>query len=250
MAKKLEGKVALITGGSDGIGFATAKLFVEEGAYVFITGRRQKELDQAVKKIGKNVTGIQGDVSKLADLDRLYAEIKKQKGHLDILFANAGVYEFFHIETATESHYHKMFDINVKGLVFTVQKALPLMNNGGSIILNASVAASKGITGISIYSGTKAAVRSFARTWSVDLKKRKIRVNAISPGVIETEGTNAMQLDEEQERQFVERILNAIPMERKGVPIEIANAALFLASNDSSYVTGTELFVDGGVAQV
>lgn len=180
--KKLEGKVAVITGGNSGIGLATAQRFVEEGADVFITGRRQSELDAAVKQIGKNVTGVQGDVSNLADLDRLYDTVKQQKGRIDVLFANAGIIELAPLGSITESHFDKIFNINVKGLLFTVQKALPLFQDGGSIILTASINSSKGFETSTVYSATKAAIRSFARTWTVDLKHRKIRVNAISPG--------------------------------------------------------------------
>lgn len=248
MAKKLEGKVALITGGSEGIGLATAKLFLEEGAFVYITGRREKELAEAVKKLGgKNIVGIQGDVSKLEDLDRLYAQIKKEKGKIDILFANAGVYEICPIEQVTEAHFDKIYNINVKGLVFGVIKALPIFRDGGSIILNASVAGIKGVEGFSIYSSTKAALRSFARTWTSDLKKRKIRVNSLSPGFITTEGANTFTKgDQEVQKQFVA----GVPMGRPGKPEEIAKAALFLASDDSSYITGIDLDVDGGLAQV
>ena len=253
--KKLEGKVAVITGGNSGIGLATAQRFVSEGAYVFITGRRQSELDAAVKQIGKNnVSGVQGDVSNLADLDRLYATVKEQKGHINILFANAGVGELVPLEAITEAHFDKTFGINVKGLLFTVQKALPLFQDGGggggSIILNASIASSKGTEALSVYSATKAAVRSFARTWTVELKHRKIRVNAISPGPIDTPGINGLAQSEEQIEQFKTSIVSIVPMGRMGSPDEVAKAASFLASDDSSYVTGIELFVDGGMAQI
>jgi NAD(P)-dependent dehydrogenase (short-subunit alcohol dehydrogenase family) len=254
--KRLEGKVAVITGGSSGIGLATAQRFVEEGAYVFTTGRRQSQLDQAVKQIGKNnnnnVTGVQGDVSNLADLDRLYATVKEQKGRIDILFANAGIGELAPLGAITEAHFDKTFGINVKGLLFTVQKALPLFQDGGggSIILNASIASSKGIEALSVYSATKAAVRSFARSWTVDLKHRKIRVNAISPGPIDTPGVSELVQGEEQIEQFKTSIISAVPMGRMGSPDEVAKAASFLASDDSSYVTGIELFVDGGMAQI
>ena len=248
---KLEGKIALITGGNSGIGFATAQLFVAEGAYVFITGRRQGELEAAVKRIGKNVTGVQGDVSNLADLDRLYATVKQQKGRIDILFANAGVAEFAPLGAITEEHFDKTFTINVKGLLFTVQKALPLFQDGGSIILNASIAASKGLEAQSVYSATKAAVRSFARTWTVDLKPRKIRVNAVSPGPIDTPGLNDLLAStEEQAEHLKTHLIASVPLGRMGSPDEIAKAVLFLASDDSSYVTGIELFVDGGMAQI
>ena len=249
--KKLEGKVAVITGGSSGIGLATAQRFVDEGAYVFITGRRQSELDAAVKQIGKNnVTGVQGDVSNLADLDRLYATVKEQKGRIDILFANAGVGELAPLGAITEAHFDKTFGINVKGLLFTVQKALPLFQEGGSIILNASIAASKGVEASSVYNATKAAIRSFARTWTVELKHRKIRVNAISPGPIDTPVFNGLAQTEEQIEQFKTSIVSSVPMGRMGSPDEIAKAVSFLASDDSSYVTGIELFVDGGMAQI
>jgi NAD(P)-dependent dehydrogenase (short-subunit alcohol dehydrogenase family) len=249
---KLEGKVAIITGGTSGIGLATAQRFVSEGAYVFITGRRQTELDAAVKQIGKNnnVTGVQGDVSNLADLDRLYATVKEQKGRIDILFANAGVGELVPLGEITEAHFDKTFGINVKGLLFSVQKALPLFQDGGSIILNASIAASKGVEASSVYNATKAAIRSFARTWTVELKHRKIRVNAISPGPIDTPGFNGLAQSKEQIEQFKTSIVSTVPMGRMGSPDEVAKAASFLASDDSSYVTGIELFVDGGMAQI
>ena len=248
--EKLEGKVAVITGGNSGIGFATAQRFVSDGAYVFITGRRQSELDAAVKQIGKNITGVQGDVSNLADLDRLYATVKKQKGRIDILFANAGVGELVPLGAITEAHFDKTFSINVKGLLFTVQKALPLFQDGGSIILNASIAASKGVEASSVYNATKAAIRSFARTWTVELKQRKIRVNAISPGMIDTPGLNRLAKSQEQLEQFKTSFVSTIPMGRTGIPDEVANVVSFLASDNSSYVTGIELFVDGGVAQI
>ena len=248
--KKLEGKVAVITGGNSGIGLATAQRFAAEGAHVFITGRRQGELDAAVRDIGKNVTGVQGDVSNLTDLDRLYATVKQQQGHIDVLFANAGGGELAPLGGISEEHFDKAFRVNVKGLLFTVQKALPLFQDGGSIILNASIAGSKGMAAFSVYSAAKAAVRSFARSWTVDLKHRKIRVNAISPGPIETPGYNNMGLTEEQIKEFKTTVVAAVPMGRMGSPDEVAKAALFLASDDSSYVTGIELFVDGGMAQI
>jgi NAD(P)-dependent dehydrogenase (short-subunit alcohol dehydrogenase family) len=254
--KKLEGKVAVITGGSSGIGLATAQRFIYEGAYVFITGRRQSELDAAVKQIGKNndnnVTGVQGDVSNLADLDRLYAKVKEQRGRIDILFANAGVAEFAPLGEISEAHFYKTFGINVKGLLFSVQKALPLFQDGGggSIILNASIAASKGFETSTVYSATKAAIRSFARTWTVELKQRKIRVNAISPGYIDTPIFNSAVQSEEQIEQIKTSLVASVPMGRMGSSDEIAKAVSFLASDDSSYVTGIELFVDGGMAQI
>jgi NAD(P)-dependent dehydrogenase (short-subunit alcohol dehydrogenase family) len=249
--KKLEGKIAVITGGNSGIGLATAQRFVSDGAYVFITGRRQSELDEAVKQIGTNVSGIQGDVSNLADLDRLYVAVKKQKGRIDILFANAGVGELAPLGAITETHFDKMFGINVKGLLFTVQKALPLFQDGGSVILNASIAASRGFEGLSVYSATKAAVRSFARSWTVELKNHKIRVNAISPGLIDTPGIRKGLLqNEEQIKQFIESQVATIPLGRMGNPDDVAKVVSFLASDDSSFITGIELFVDGGAAQI
>jgi NAD(P)-dependent dehydrogenase (short-subunit alcohol dehydrogenase family) len=250
---KLEGKIALITGGNSGIGLATAKRFVSEGAYVYITGRRESELASAVKEIGRNVTGVQGDVSDLGDLDRLFAQIKREKGKLDIVFANAGVAAYARFGEITEEHYDSIFNINVKGLLFTVQKALPLMPDGTSIILNASIVASKGLPANSVYSATKAAVRSFARTWTTDLKDRHIRVNAVSPGPIETPGLNDLVASSGAGgagEQRMKALSNAVPLGRLGAPDEIAKAVVFLASDDSSYVTGTELFVDGGFAQV
>ena len=249
--KKLEGKVAVITGGNSGIGLATAQRFVSEGAYVFINGRRQSELNAAVKQIEKDVTGVQGDVSNLADLDRLYATVKEQKGRVDILFANAGVGELVPLGEICEAYFDKTFGINVKGVLFTVQKALPLFQDGGgSIILNASIAASKGVEASSVYSATKAAIRSFARTWTAELKHRKIRVNAISPGMIDTPILNGLAQSQEQIEQFKTSIVSTVPLGRMGSPDEVAKVVSFLASDDSSYVTGTELFVDGGVAQI
>ena len=247
---KLEGKIALITGANSGIGLATAKQFVNEGAYVFITGRRDSELAAAVKEIGRNVTGIQGDVSNLGDLDRLFVQIKREKGKLDIVFANAGVAAYARFGEITEEHYDSIFNINVKGLLFTVQKALPLMPDGASIILNASIVASKGLPANSVYSATKAAVRSFARTWTTDLKDRHIRVNAVSPGPIETPGLNDLVGSTGVGEQRLKMLSNTVPLGRLGMPDEIAKAVVFLASDDSSYITGTELFVDGGFAQV
>lgn len=244
MSKKLAGKVAVITGGNSGIGLATAQRFVSEGAYVFITGRRQKELDAAVKQIGGNVSGVQGDVSKLADLDRLFQVVKSQKGHIDILFANAGVGEFSSIDSVTEQHFDKIFDINVKGALFTVQKGLPLVRDGGAILLTGSVAGSKGFPQFGVYNASKAAIRSFARSWTSDLKERKIRVNVISPGPIETPILNDVP------QEAVAGFVSLVPLGRIGEADEIAKAAVFLASDDASYITGAELFVDGGLAQV
>jgi NAD(P)-dependent dehydrogenase (short-subunit alcohol dehydrogenase family) len=251
MSRKLEGKVAVVTGGTTGIGLATAKRFVAEGAHVFITGRRQNELDAAVKSIGDNVTGIQGDVSNLADLDRLYATIKREKGRVDVVFANAGGGVFAPLGQITEAHFDKAFNINVKGLLFTVQKALPLMPDGGSIILNASIVSIKGMPAFSVYSATKAAVRSFARTWTVDLKERKIRVNALSPGPIATPAIDELAGgSKEKGDEFRANMAAGVPMGRVGDPDEIAKVAVFLASDDASFVTGIELFVDGGMAQI
>jgi NAD(P)-dependent dehydrogenase (short-subunit alcohol dehydrogenase family) len=241
---KLQGRVAVITGGSTGIGLATAKLFVKEGAYVFITGRRQQELDEAVKAIGSNVTGVQGDVAKLADLDRLYDTVGRVKGRIDIVFANAGVAEFAPLGSISEGHFDKLFNINVRGTLFTVQKALPLLNDGGSIILNGSVAGVKGTPAFGVYGATKAAVRNFVRAWTVELKDRRIRSNVLSPGPTDTPAVGQQPAD------AIARIVSTIPMGRMGEADEIARAALFLASDDSSFVTGIELFVDGGRAQV
>jgi NAD(P)-dependent dehydrogenase (short-subunit alcohol dehydrogenase family) len=246
----LKGKIALITGGNSGIGLATAKQFVNERAHVFITGRRDPELAAAVKEIGKNATGIQGDVSNLDDLDRLFAQIKREKGKLDIVFANAGVAKYAAFGTITEEFYESIFSINVKGLLFTVQKALPLLPDGASIILNASIVASKGFSSNSFYSASKAAVRSFARTWTTDLKDRRIRVNAVSPGSTETPGLSELLASSETGQQRRRMISSTVPLGRFGTPDEIAKAVVFLASDDSSYITGTELFVDGGIAQV
>jgi NAD(P)-dependent dehydrogenase (short-subunit alcohol dehydrogenase family) len=241
--KKLQGKVAVITGGTTGIGLGTAKLFVEEGAYVFITGRRQKELDHAIQAIGNNVTGVRGDIAKLSDLDRLY-EAVATKGKIDIVFANAGVAEFAPLGKITEEHFDKLFGINVKGTLFTVQKALPLLKDGASIILNGSVASVKGTPAFGVYGATKAALRSFVQTWTLDLKDRHIRSNGISPGPTDTPVIDGQPAD------AIARIVSTIPMGRMGEPDEIARAALFLASDDSSFVTGVELFVDGGRGQV
>ncbi len=249
-AGKLEGKIALITGGNSGIGLATAKQFVNEGAYVFITGRREAELAAAKKQIGKNVTAIQGDVSNLDDLDRLFAQIKKERGKIDIVFANAGVARYAPLGTITEDFFDSIFDINVKGVLFTVQKSLPLLRDGGSIILNASIVASKGLSSNSVYSATKAAVRSFARTWTTDLKDRRIRVNAVSPGPIDTPGLSKLLASSETGEQRKKMISNTVPLGRFGRSEEIGKAVVFLASNDASYITGVELFVDGGFAQV
>jgi len=247
---RLEGKIALITGGNGGIGLATAKRFVSEGAYVFVTGRRGSELAAAAKEIGRNVTGVQGDVSNLGDLDRLFAQIEQEKGRLDVVFANAGVAKYAPLGAIAEELYDAIFNVNVKGLLFTVQKALPLMPDGAAIVLNASIVASKGLPANSVYSATKAAVRSFARTWATDLKERRIRVNAVSPGSTDTPGLSNLLASSEVGEQRKRMISNAVPLGRLGTPDEVAKAVVFLASDDSSYITGTELFVDGGYAQV
>jgi NAD(P)-dependent dehydrogenase (short-subunit alcohol dehydrogenase family) len=238
---KLDGKVALITGGNSGIGLATAKQFVDEGAYVFITGRREAELSGAVKDIGKNVTAVQGDVSNLGDLERLFAQIKRDKGKLDIIFANAGVARYAPLGSITEEFYDSIFNINVKGVLFTVQKALPLLPDGASIILSASIVGSKGLAANSVYSATKAAVRSFARTWTTDLKDRHIRVNAVSPGSTDTPGLSDLLASSEIGEQRRKMISSTVPLGRFGTADEIAKAVVFLASDDASYITGTEL---------
>lgn len=251
MASKLEGKVAVVTGGSSGLGLATARRFVEEGAFVFITGRRQQELDEAVRSIGRNVIAVRGDMAVLADRQRLYATIREQKGKVDVVFANAGTGAFAALGQITEQHFDMQFDINVKGLLFTVQEALPLLQDGGAVVLNASIVSGTGSAAMSVYSASKAAVRSFARTWSVDLKDRHIRVNAISPGIVPTPGYNtSLGMSPEQVEQYVASAVPSIPLGRAGTPDEIAKAVVFLASDDSSYITGIELFVDGGMTQV
>jgi NAD(P)-dependent dehydrogenase (short-subunit alcohol dehydrogenase family) len=247
---KLEGKIAVVTGGNSGLGLATAQRFVAEGAYVFITGRRQAELDAAAKTIGANVTAVQGDVASLADLDRLYATVGERKGRIDVLFANAGLGTLQPLGAITEQDFDLMFDVNVKGMVFTVQKALPLFADGGSIILNASSAASTGTAGFSVYGATKAAVRSFARNWSLDLQARGIRVNAISPGVVPTPGYANLGLVGDSLEQFKASVVAGIPMGRIGEADEVAKAVAFLASDESSYITGIDLAVDGGMTQV
>ncbi|HXI48831.1 MAG TPA: SDR family oxidoreductase [Steroidobacteraceae bacterium] len=241
---KLRGKVAVITGGTTGIGFAAADLFAKEGAHVFITGRRQKQLDEAVRAIGENVTGVQGDVAKLSDLDRLYDTVKATGRRIDIVFANAGVGEFLALGKITEEHFDRLFDTNVKGTLFTVQKALPLLNDGASIILTGSVASIKGTPAFWVYGATKAAIRNFVRAWTVELKDRRIRSNVLSPGPTDTPILTGQPAD------AIARIVSTIPMGRMGESEEIARAALFLASDDSSFVTGIELFVDGGRAQI
>ena len=224
MGCKLEGKIALVTGGTSGIGLATAKRFVAEGAYVFVTGRRQKELASAVKSIRGSVTGVQGDVSQIADLEQLFAQIKQEKGRLDIVFANAGTAKYAPLGEITEEFFDSIFDVNVKGLLFTVQKALPLLKDGASIVLCASVVASKGLPSNSVYSATKAAVRSFARTWATDLRNRRIRVNAVSPGSTDTPGLNELLGSSETGQQCFKMISNIVPLGRPGSPDEIAKS--------------------------
>jgi NAD(P)-dependent dehydrogenase (short-subunit alcohol dehydrogenase family) len=249
--KKLAGKIALITGGNSGIGLATAQRFVAEGAYVFITGRRQKNLDEAARHVGEaHVTALQGDVSELADLDRVFATIAAEKGRLDVVFANAGGGTLSPLGQITEEHFDQTFNTNVKGVVFTVQKSLPLLADGASVILNASTTSIKGTSAFSIYSASKAAVRNLARSWIVDLKGRNIRINVISPGVVPTPGYDGLGLTKEQIAGFVDVQVDTIPLGRVGTTDEIAKAVSFLASDESSFVNGIELFVDGGMTQV
>ncbi|HEY0746405.1 MAG TPA: glucose 1-dehydrogenase [Steroidobacteraceae bacterium] len=241
---KLEGKTAVITGGTSGIGLATARRFVAEGAHVFVMGRRRAELDAAVKQIGGKVTGVQGDIAKLADLDRLYQQVKETEGRIDVVFANAGIGEVVPLGAISTEHFDQVFNVNVRGTLFTVQKALPLLRDGGSIILTGSIASVKGLPGFGVYSASKAAIRSFVRTWTLELKDRKIRANVISPGTIDTPILAGLP------KEAIAQIVSSIPMGRMGEADEIANAALFLASDDSTFVTGIELFVDGGTAQI
>jgi NAD(P)-dependent dehydrogenase (short-subunit alcohol dehydrogenase family) len=245
---KLDGKVAVVTGGNSGIGLATAKRLVSDGAYVFITGRRKSELDEAVEQIGRNVTAVQGDVSKLADLDRLFATVKELKGRIDIVFANAGIAEPAPLGAISEDQFDRTFGANVKGALFTVQKALPLLRDGASVILTSSIVGSKGWANFSVYSATKAALRSFARTFTTDLQSRKIRVNVVSPGTIDTPGLRRVANTDNE--GLNDRYRDRIPLGRVGRPDDVASAVSFLASDDSSYVSGIELFVDGGLAQV
>ncbi|HVI05767.1 MAG TPA: SDR family oxidoreductase [Sphingomicrobium sp.] len=241
--KKLQGKVAVITGGSAGIGLAIAKAFVDEGAHVYITGRREAELDAAVQQLGGNATGVRGDVTSLAALDRLYASVAARR-RVDIVVANAGRVETVTLDRVTEGKYEQIFDTNVKGVLFTVQKALPLLNDGGSIIVIGSVAGAKGYAGSALYGASKAAVRNFVRGWTMELKDRRIRANVLSPGPINTDAVASVPAD------IAKALISAIPMGRLGEANEVASAALFLASADSSFITGIELFVDGGRAQV
>lgn len=250
MTRKLEGKFAVVTGGSTGIGFGIARQFAREGATVFITGRRQAELDGAVKAIGPSAIGIRSDISDLADLDRLYDTIRQTTDHLDIVAANAGGGEFAPIGAITEEHFDKTFSINVKGTLFTVQKALPLLRDGGSILLTTSSSTVRALPAFSVYAATKAAIRNFARHWLLDLKDRHIRVNAISPGPTTTPGLQGLTSNEEEWKQFQQLAASQVPMGRLGEPEEIGKAAVFLVSDDASFVNGIELFVDGGMAQI
>lgn len=247
MTERFKGKVVVITGGSDGIGLATAKLFADEGAHVYVTGRRKELLDEAVRVIGKAAVGVQGDVTISADLDRLYERVRQDHGHVDVVFANAGMHAIVAIEEIGDADYDSMFDLNVKAVIYTVQKALPLMSAGGSIVLNGSIAGSKGFPGQSLYNASKAAVRSLARSWTTDLQAKGIRVNVVAPG-----GTATPLMRNFLDAQpGIEDTLNqAVPLGRLGNTDEVGRAVLFLASDDSSFIAGHELFVDGGVAAV
>ncbi|MCB4858200.1 glucose 1-dehydrogenase [Sphingobium sp. PNB] len=250
MTDKFDNKVVVITGGTSGIGLATAKAFAEEGASVFITGRRQDALDAAVRSIGGRVTGVRGDMADLADIDRLYDAVQQDHARIDVLFANAGGGEFAPLGAISEDHYQRTFDTNVKGVLFTVQKALPLLKDGASIVLTASTTCVAGTPALSVYSATKAAVRNFARNWILDLKDRRIRVNAVSPGVTETAGLNELFGGGEQAEGTKEYLAGLIPAGRVGQPEEIARAVLFLASDEASFINGIELFLDGGQVQI
>jgi NAD(P)-dependent dehydrogenase (short-subunit alcohol dehydrogenase family) len=250
MSARFEGKVVVVKGGTSGIGLATAREFASEGASVFITGRRQDALDATVKDIGGKVTGVRADASSLEDLDRLYDAIQKRHSHIDVVFANAGGGEFAALGAITEAHFDTTFATNVKGVLFTVQKALPLLRDGGSIVLTSSTTSVSGTPAFSVYSATKAAVRNFARNWMLDLKERRIRVNAISPGLTDTDGLNALFGGGDQAESVKKNLTDLIPAGRVGQPVEIARAVLFLASDDASFINGIELFVDGGQTQI
>ncbi|MEH0935363.1 glucose 1-dehydrogenase [Micromonospora psammae] len=247
---QLQGKTTVVTGGTSGIGLATARRFAAEGAHVFITGRREDALAAAVAEIGDDVTGVRGDVADLSDIERLYAAVEQQGRRVDVLFANAGGGSFRHLEQVSEDHFDQIFDINVKGLLFTVQKALPLLNDGASVILTGSTSASVGNEAFGVYGASKAAVRSFARTWANELRGRRIRVNTLTPGPTDTPGITGLAPDQEKAAQLKGFLASQVPLGRMGTPDEIASAALFLASEQSSFVTGIELFVDGGVNQI
>lgn len=250
MTQTFSNKVVVVTGGTSGIGLATAKAFAEAGAAVFITGRRQEALDKAVREIGGNVTGVRADMAQLADIDRLYDAVQQKHAQIDAIFANAGGGEFAPLGAITEEHYQRTFDTNVKGVVFTVQKALPLLKDGASIVLTASTTSVSGTAAFSIYSATKAAVRNLARSWILDLKDRGIRVNVVSPGLTETAGVDHLFGGGEAAESVKAAFVQSVPSGRIGQPEEIARAVLFLASPASSYVNGAELFVDGGLVQV
>ncbi|WP_144120662.1 SDR family NAD(P)-dependent oxidoreductase [Catellatospora sichuanensis] len=247
---RLDGKTAVVTGGTTGIGLAAARRLAAEGAHVFLIGRREQQVAEAVAGIGANATGVTGDVTSDADLDRLYAAVRRRGKGLDVVLANAGGGEFMPLDQVTPEHFDGTFDLNVKALLFTVQKALPLLGEGSSIILTASTAGSNGEAAFSVYGASKAAVRSFARSWAMELKDRGIRVNALSPGPVETPGINGLFADEQQARQLKQTLIDRVPMGRMGRPEEVAEAVLFLASDQSSFITGIELFVDGGMNQV
>lgn len=247
---KLEGKVVVITGANSGIGLASAKRFAAEGAQVFMTGRRARELEEATAEVGHNAIGIPSDISKMQDLDALFNEIKRKAGHIDVLFANAGGGDFASLTDITEDHYNRIFDTNVKGTLFTVQKALPLLKDGASVILTGSTSATTGVPEFSVYSASKAAVRNFARAWILELAPRKIRVNILVPGATSTPGWHGLSPDEKFNRNMIRAVESTTPLGRLAEPTEVAAAALFLASDDSSYVNGSELFVDGGSAQI
>jgi len=244
---RFKDKVVVVTGGSDGIGLATAKAFAGEGAKVYVTARRKDRLDAAVTEIGDAAVGVQGDVGNLGDLERLYERIKREQGRVDVVFANAGISESVAIDAIDEAHFDRVFSANVKGMVFTVQKALPLLASGGAVILSGSGSGSKGFAGLTVYNATKAAIRSLARTWTTELKSRGIRVNVVSPGVIDTPAIHAFLRNAPEMETVLKQMT---PLGRIGAPEEVAKTVLFLASNESSFVAGVELFVDGGVMAV